>query len=925
MKNLLNPKWLILIHIIPIALLFCIYYGEFQTIKTLLKEDTLELWYNFGITLFILFIGNITYILFCIANKNKVSFYYALTVLTIYSSYLYIYSNYSHKIIPRSIPRWMLSRNTDLYIGTFLMPTLAYALFVIVISLTNLEKKHKAWKSFSLSLSVPLIAYIFAQIILPFWKPVSYNFKQHVLIILAVIAVIIFLFFLIRSIYILSLNKGKNSRNLYFASKFAFALICPLIGLCLNQGLGGVFGDFTSLWFYIITFLNGVLICLPPFEDKRYRLLLYIGRCITLSFTCYFFIVFLPFLPISVIAILAFGIGLLMLSPLALFIIHIQELTRDYSFLKNHLTKTKLITITLLGFIIIPTIITLSFKYDKTILHETLDYVYAPDYSKDYNINKKSLKKTMAIISKNRSRSSGFSMNRQIPYITPYFNWLVLDNLMLSNSKIKTIKNIFFKSEPFKIRPERLRNKDVDISNIHSNSTYNPKDQSWTSWIDIEITNSNQNNFTSEYATTIDLPDGCWINDYYLYVRDRKEMGILAEKKSAMWIFSQIRNINRDPGLLHYLTGNKVSFRVFPFTKNEIRKTGIQFIHKDPVTINIDNHKLVLGKAKMESKITEDNKHAIYVSAKQKERLKKVQRTPYYHFIIDTSKDKNSLTDNYIKSINNFLANSKLNIKNAKLSYTNSFSSTQNFTSEWENELKTQHFEGGFFLERAIKKIFFNAYTNTSNNYPIIVVVTDNMLDAIVSKNFSNFKFAYPESNLFYHLNTLGYLASHNLDKTPKQFINDKTTVSLKNKVLAWPNANNAKTYLPDNNKPSIILNSFNFEINPNLIEPLNWNSGLKIQGKWLLGVLYPKQAESNWNNNVKMSFNSGIMTPLTSYIVVETEAQKETLLKKQNEVLASKKSLDLNEQTQRMSEPEFLLILIIFGCFLLLNRKQIV
>ncbi|GAA4238259.1 hypothetical protein GCM10022291_28050 [Postechiella marina] len=613
-----------------------------------------------------------------------------------------------------------------------------------------------------------------------------------------------------------------------------------------------------------------------------------------------------------------------MLSPLALFIIHIQELTRDYSFLKHHITKTKLITITILGFIAIPAIITLSFKNDKTVLHETLDYVYTPDYSKDYNINKKSLEKTMEIVSKNRSRSSGFSMNRQIPYITPYFNWLVLDNLMLSNSKIKTIKNIFFKSEPFKIRPERLRNKDVEISNICSNSTYNPKDKSWTSWIDIEITNSNQNNFTSEYATTIDLPDGCWINDYYLYVGDRKEMGILAEKKSAMWIFSQIRNINKDPGLLHYLTGNKISFRVFPFAKNEIRKTGIQFIHKDPVTINIDNHKLVLGEAKVEPKTTPDNKHVLYISAKEKEKLQKIQRTPYYHFIIDTSKDKDSLTHNYIKTINNFLTNSKLNIKNAKLSYTNSFTSTRNFTSGWENELKVQHFQGGFFLERAIKKILFNSYTNTSNNYPIIVVVTDNILDAIISKNFADFKFAYPESNLFYHLNTLGYLASHNLDKTPKQFINNKTTVLLKNEVLAWPNTNNVKAYLPNNNKPSIILNSFSFEINPNLIQPLNWSSGLKMQGKWLLDVLYPKQAENNWNNNVKMSFDSGIMTPLTSYIVVETEAQKETLLKKQKEALSGKKSLDLNEQTQRMSEPGFLLVLILFGCFLFFRKKKL-
>jgi len=66
-------------------------------------------------------------------------------------------------------------------------------------------------------------------------------------------------------------------------------------------------------------------------------------------------------------------------------------------------------------------------------------------------------------------------------------------------------------------------------------------------------------------------------------------------------------------------------------------------------------------------------------------------------------------------------------------------------------------------------------------------------------------------------------------------------------------------------------------------------------------------------------------MTPLTSYIVVENEAQKAVLLRKQKEVLAGKKSLDLNESTQRMSEPELMLLLILLGAFMFfLKRKKL-
>lgn len=925
MKNLLNPKWLLVINTIPVMLLFSIYYSEFSVIKTLLEEDSIQLWFNFGgilLGLSILFFG---YILFSIQQKKEISIFYAFSALVIYTIYLYTYSVYSSDIIPWSIPRWMLSRDAVLYPGTFLMPTLAHALFVIVIKLTYKVKNHKAWKNFLFALSIPLITYIFAQIIMPLWKPIDYKFQEHILIVSAVIGVIVFLFFLIRGIYILSIKKGKGKKELYLLAKFVIGIIFPLLGLVINNKSGNVFGDFNSVWFYIAALINGVLICVPTTKNTRERLILYAARCIFFSFTFYFFIVFLPYLPLSVIAIIAIGSGFLMLTPLVLFIIYLQELTRDFKVLKPFYKKPILIVIAVVGFLVIPSIIAISYTKDRYVLHETLHFVYTPNYEEDYKINKKSLKNTLEVVKHNKSRNSGFFMSSQTPYLSSFFNWIVLDNLTLSDAKIKTIEKIFFSTEPFDLRVERLRNKNVDISNISSNSTYNEIDNTWTSWIDIEITNTNKNNFTSEYATTIDLPDGCWINDYYLYVGDRKEMGILTEKKSAMWIFSQIRNINRDPGLLHYLTGNKVSFRVFPFAENEIRKTGIQFIHKEPVAIEIDNHKLILGEEKETQINHKKNDEVVYISAKEKETLKKVKRTPYYHFIVDTSKDKDELKNNYIKAINNFTQKNKIGVENAKISFTNTFTTTQNFDFEWKKSLKNQTFEGGFYLERAIKKVLFNSYTNLSNSYPVIVVVTNNMLEAVVNKNFADFKIAFPENNTFYHLNTLGYLASHSLISNPKEFIGDNTEIDFDKEVLAWPNHIKPIAYLPNDNLSSIVLKNTAYNLNKNDIETSNWNTGLQLQGKWLSDIFYPKKAEEDWNISVKMSFKSKIMTPLTSYIVVENEAQKAVLLRKQKQVLAGKKSLDLNERTQRMSEPELILLLVLFGGFIFMKRKRII
>ena len=56
---------------------------------------------------------------------------------------------------------------------------------------------------------------------------------------------------------------------------------------------------------------------------------------------------------------------------------------------------------------------------------------------------------------------------------------------------------------------------------------------------------------------------------------------------------------------------------------------------------------------------------------------------------------------------------------------------------------------------------------------------------------------------------------------------------------------------------------------------------------------------------------------PVTSYIVVENEAQRAILKKKQEQVLSSNKSLDLDENTQRMSEPNLWVLFGVLGAVL--------
>ena len=935
MRNLLNPKWLFVINTLPLVVLFFLLFGQFNIIKTLLDEGSLQLWKAFGLSLGVLGLLNFAYAFYSTLKKKNISIWFGLVALLCYIPYIYLYGYHLDKIIPFSIPQWMVSGNIFLYVGTFLMPTLAYSLFVLVAHFTPTNKEHKAGVNFLIAIGIPIAGYLFTQVVLPLWQRVESKFFIHTLVVVVIATTLVFLFFLIRGVFILATKKAETWQQYQLAWKIPIAIVLPLIGLAVNNGYlfndfgpsdSGIFGDFNNAWFYILAIVNGILVCLPNLENKLYRLLVFIGRSITFAYTLYFFLVFLPFLPLSVMAIIAIGTGFLMLSPLLLFVIHINELSKDFTYLKTQLSKKLTIVISLLGFLVIPACITTTYLKDKSVLNETLSYLYSPDYSKHYDIDKVSLQKTLNVIKshKDHRNSRGGIFGNEIPYLSSYFNWLVMDNLTLSDAKINTIEKIFFGTTSFELRPENIQNDNVQISNISTSSTYDKPQNAWRSWVDLEITNKSGNTLFSEYATTIDLPEGCWISDYYLYVGDVKEPGILAEKKSAMWIFSQIRNENRDPGILYYLTGNKVAFRVFPFAKDEVRKTGIEFLHKEPIKLKFDDKIVELGN--IEETIFEniETDNIAYVSAQQKQKLNAVRRKPYLHFLVDASINKSSNSTEFINRIEQVLAKNKPLAENSKISYVNSYVTTTTIDKDWKEQYKNQSFEGGFYLDRAIRTTLFNAYQNKSKTYPVIVVVTDSIQNAVLDKDFADLKFTFPESDLFFNLDDKGNLKEHSLIGNPiKKLPEILRECMFCETVLEYKLADNSIAYLPNNNQPSIILKKDTFETTETEIKEKNWQSALTMQGQWTSQILHPEISDKEWLNMVRYSFISKVMTPVTSYLVVENEAQKAMLKKKQAQALSGNKSLDLGEDAQRMSEPSLILLTILLGLAIWYREKR--
>ncbi len=946
MKKLLQPYWLFLVVTIPQLILVFLYANAYVIINSLLETEHIRVWGFFGGTLLALITFFTFYAIYKIAKKQKIDTWIGFALLLTYIPFLVaLMYNMFDNIFPRNVPRWMLfEHDLQLYIFTFLMPALAYGLFLIVLKFTPSDKEQSLLTNFALTIIIPIFGYSIAVTGSQFVRKIfgyRSDLAESLFISCLTIFPLAFLFFLIRFFYILLTRKADTLRKYRLIWMIPLTIILPLIGLALNNGIFAdvfdfhmikhPFGNFSHYLFYILTFFNGVILCLPEFKNRIARISIFLAKCFTFSYTMYFFLVFLPYLPLSVIITIGFGLGFLMLAPLIIAIIHSQSLMNDFAFLKEQLNKNSLKTIGILSFLLLPAFIVLKYSQDRQSLHKALNAVYESNNTKNNkNINTKSLERVLKSVKLNKKRIRSWHNHHRQPYLSPLYQWLVLDNLTLSNQKIHDLEKIFFGKSKTWVS-SRAFNTDtisVKLDTIITDSQFNKQENYYKTWVNLQLRNRTTSQV--EYATTFSLPESAYISDYYLMIEGRREHGILAEKKAAMWVYQQITSRRRDPGILYYLTGNKIAFRVFPFNDKEKRQTGIEIIHKYPFTLQIDNQEVLLGDNNhfpISESLDLVDKQATFISAAAKNELSKMERTPYYHFLVDCSKYEEKQIDSYIKQIEKWLKKQLISPDNAKITAVNYYTETFDITDNWQEKLKNINFKGGFFLEKALIENLVEQYVNPSPNYPIFVAVSDSISKALFTKsNLANFQMTFPENDSFYVLNTEGQLNLHSLTKRPLNPIQkDLSTLASQHPVCLYTDSEGKQYYLPDNNMGSFIFSELKKPISSTTkLSDNQWISALELNALWKQKILYPDGNNGQWLSLVKNSFAQHIMTPVTSFIAVENEAQKAALAAKQEQVLNAKETFDAGEINRMTAPPIWLILLLFLGSLWCWRRKDL-
>ncbi|MFK7908650.1 MAG: MSEP-CTERM sorting domain-containing protein [Chitinophagales bacterium] len=947
MKRFLKPHWVFWLITLPQILLISLYFFSYQIIGTLLSPENLQYWYLFGGALASICVFNTAYALLQLKRDQLLSSWFGLFLLITYIPYLYFFFWLSNDIVPRSIPRWMLfGGDLLLYVATFLMPSLAYGVLLIVLWITPEKKANRPWTDFLMAVAVPATWYF----LFNFLRFISRHGLSSQLFdlfmgVMLISGTVVFFIFLIRGVYILFIKNSIVNPSILLFFGIMMTIVFPILGLLLNNGGHGetkfiqyIFGDFSHPLFYILALVNGILLCIPNPQSLRNHLLLFVGRSITFSYIIYFFLVFLPYLPLSIPAIIVLGAGFLMLTPLLVFIVQAQVLTHDYQFLQKYFSSKWLKALFVLSVLSLPILLVTSYYEDRQELHKALDYVYAPDFkeSSKVEIDPTTIAGMVESIRENKENTRAWGRKHQ-PYLSNFYKWLVLDNQTLSDKKLNLLEGVFTGEEvaiasSYSNYDLEKKNEWVTIDSLYTTSTYHEEEDYWTSWVHFEIHNGG--NRQDEFRTSFDLPTGAWISDYYLVVEEEKKYGILAEKKAAMWVYQQIVNTRKDPGILYYLKGNTLAFRVFPLNQNETRQTGFEIIHKEPLVLNIEEDALTLGYEAMQKPLEEKvelfDETIAYLSVAAKEDLPKLTCRPVYHFLLDCSVDREDKVETYSEKMHQFLKKNNISFSDARIIASNYQTLKFDYEPQWEEKLKNFKFEGGFFAERAIQSVLWEHQQEVKNTYPVFVVVTRNLEKAIFTGKLADSKFMLPEYSRFLHLDIFESedieVNGHQLWRNPYKPIRGFYMSQIEDvQVLAYPDAEQPEAYLLDNQKPSIVVrkNAANV-LKKKGLDRKNWNNAIALNALQKDYILNPQNQDEKWLSLVKQSFQAHIMSPFTSFMVVENEAQEAALMEKQRQVLNSKASLDTVEQdtdTKSMSEPTWWWMLLFAGSLVFIRR----
>ena len=440
---------------------------------------------------------------------------------------------------------------------------------------------------------------------------------------------------LVRALALIFRSASSRGRAWERPAIVIFALVLPLAGLVLNRSIPFPV-TFQSWEVYALTVTNA-LILLAACELNATRPRLSVALLgFTFPFTLYFFVVFLPYTPLSLPAMLAMGAGFLVLTPTCLFVLHLNLLLKSGRSFHLSGRTSHVLALGVTAALILPALVVTRALADRTALNAALTHVYSPSPTADNGdlVYPGSVRALRRALNSHEYYKSGL----HYPLLSDFYSWFVFNNLILPDTKIDEIEKRFFGTGPsprgqirgadrsfelfgsrghtvrdltgaprarpvphtvavsaLEVRPRSPASRQADAeTNLslthgaasgHVDAAINLSPIHGAT-ISLSLIHTDPSSGTgAEYVTRLPLPTGVYVDGLRLTINGEAAPGRIVEKKTALWIYTSIRDRERrDPAILFYSGPQELELRVFPVMASAPTHLEIDFVTPAPVT-----------------------------------------------------------------------------------------------------------------------------------------------------------------------------------------------------------------------------------------------------------------------------------------------------------------------------------------------------
>ena len=565
-------------------------------------------------------------------------------------------------------------------------------------------------------------------------------------------------------------------------------------------------------------------------------------------------------------------------------------------------------TVFVAGLVLLPTLVLTSYIGDRTNLEKAIAYT-----EQDISVNgelidlgrlERALENADAVEEKDRFFNMSVADNT--PILSSVYAHLVLDSRILANDRLENLRKVFFGELVDQGFSDGLTTDmqmpQVKLKDISTQTTFDDTSGVYRTWVNMTLQGP-ENGWNEEYVTEFALPEGAYISDYYLDVFGTKKMGILADRRAAMWLYNDIvvETPAQDPGLLHYTGDRTIELRVYPFNSDEPRYTGFEIIHSEAAAIRIDGEEVLLS-APPQTRVKE-MEHAVLIPGAVKDGLPMAEGRPNrYYFIIDCSKDSD--IEDQLSRVQDYAQGS--GISDATVVFTSYKTDTYRLPDADSVDITPQ---SGFNLALAVKSILMQ---NGNDSVPIIIYTSGNPALALIPKNVSVLAAQYPESAYYYRLNADETLSGCD-------FETGKDVGKMDEPLITKARLYNGVRVRDDDQTQILPDDSVDFtEI-----------SGSEYEQAVMLDLAAKYGAAQEAAASLKLlraSFKAGILTPQTAFMVVETPAQEAALYEKQQQLIKEDKELiKAQDAAKSLDEPSALVCVLValLGFALVKQRKR--